>query len=314
MNSQKKLFEFLCTLINIQIKKYVALATVGIGPDARLNAKLVFNEVNELLELAQCILKDIEEQKLFHHIVFQSYFNQVKFYIEQEYTRAYAGWLLDANNIHTPVMDRVQEQLIQIKKIGQAANIDYFSVSEAVTEVQKQCEYDSCAIAFYILDLAKKIKENRDIEPDSNIPQHARTILKRNATTRYCLEEIAKPIDDLHKKYTDFLSHSDFKKSTSLLSKEDAKLYEVQHKEQWQKLFDRYQLIEPSSKLFSPDHEWDKISSNITRQKKSESIHASRNPLFFGGIVAAGAVAIYMLISYFMHQVNENSLESHFKF
>lgn len=62
MKGQKELFEFLCKLVDIQIKKYVSLAQFGVGPDARLNAKLVFDEVNELLGFAEQLLSDLEKQ------------------------------------------------------------------------------------------------------------------------------------------------------------------------------------------------------------------------------------------------------------
>ena len=77
------------------------------------------------------------------------------------------------------------------------------------------------------------------------------------------------PIEGLHKKYTDFLNHSDLKKSSSFLSKEDAKLYEEQHKKQWKNLLDNYQAIEPSSKLFSSDHEWYKKLRLIRLKKRN---------------------------------------------
>ena len=109
--------------------------------------------------------------------------------LNKRHARAYAGWLLDANNIHSPVLERVEEQLEQLKQIAQFAGIDCSSASKPITEIQKQCEYDSCAIAFYILDLAKSIKENPEMELDSNIPKHAQVVLKRNATTRYCIEK-----------------------------------------------------------------------------------------------------------------------------
>ena len=91
MKGQKELFEFLCQLIDIQIKKYVSLATVGVGPDARLNAKLVCDEVSELLEFAELITDTKrtlhEEYPELLHVLF----NQVKFYVEQETCKSLCG-------------------------------------------------------------------------------------------------------------------------------------------------------------------------------------------------------------------------------
>ncbi|KTD74326.1 hypothetical protein [Legionella tucsonensis] len=314
MKSQKELFEFLCELIDIQIKKYVSLAKFGVGPDARLNAKLVFEEVNELLTFAEKLIEDLEnpQQVCADPEYFNALFYQTKFYIEQEYVRAYAGWLLSENNIHSGVKGRVEEQLNQLKQIGQSAQIDCSIPSKPLTDVQKQCEHDSSAIAFRILDLAKNIKENPEMELPSNIPLHARIILKQNATTRYCIEDFAKPIEELHKKYDDFLQQSTLEKSNNVLLKEDAELHQKTHKEKWDNLFKRYERIEPSSQLFSPNYEWHKVA--LPEKKKPEASYWSRELTLFGGIVLTGAVAIYMLTSYFMQLDDENSLNSTLKF
>ncbi|KTD40300.1 hypothetical protein [Legionella parisiensis] len=310
MKSQKELFEFLCELIDIQIKKYFSLAKFGVGPDARLNAKLVLDEVNELLEFAGQLIEDLEnpQQGTATQEHFTSLFSQTKFYIEQEYVRAYAGWLLSENNIHSEVKERVEEQLHRIKQIGESAQIDSAIPSKPLTDIQKQCEHDSSAIAFRILDLAKSVKENPEMELPNNIPLHARIILKKNATTRYCAQEIAKPIEELHKKYDNFLRQSELEKSSSLLLKEDAESHQKKHKEKWENLYNRYKSIEPSSQLFSPDHEWYKVA--LPEKKKSETGYSSRNLMLFSGVVITGVVAISMLISYFMQLDDENSLGS----
>ncbi|CAM3167735.1 Uncharacterised protein [Legionella steigerwaltii] len=317
MKSQKELFEFLCELIDIQIEKYVALAKFGVGPDARLNAKLVFDEVNELLGFAEQLIESLESQQQDKSIVdpkqFITLFNQVKFFIEQEHVRAYAGWLLAENNIHSEVKERVEKQLTQLKQIGQSAGVDNSIPSIPITDVQKQCEYDSSAIAFYILDLAKKIKDDPKMELPRNIPPHAQIILKKNAQTRYCMEEIRQPIEELHKKYDDFLHQSELQKSSNVFSKEDAKLHQTTHRTKWENLFKRYKDIEPSSQLFSPEHEWYKVALPATK-KESESNYSSRNLRLFGGIVATGAIAIYMLLSYFTQLDNENVLNPALKF
>lgn len=314
MKGQKELFEFLCKLVDIQIKKYVSLAQFGVGPDARLNAKLVFDEVNELLGFAEQLLSDLEKQSKNKSITsdtqcFAPLFNQIKFYIEQEHARAYAGWLLSENNIHTEVKERVEEQLTELKRIGQLAGIDCSTLSEPKTEIQKQCEYDSIAIAFYILDIAKKIKENPGMELPGNIPQHARIILRHNAETRYCSEEIASALQSLHKKYSDFLRQSELQKSSNVLSKEDAEFHQKNHRAKWLDMFQRYAIIAPSSPLLSSEHEWYKVA--LLTKKKPESNSSCK---LFGGIIATSALAIYMLMSYFSQLDNEHVLSPVSKF
>ena len=189
MKNQKELFEFLSQLIDIQIKKYVTLATEGVVSDSRINAKLVFAEINELLGFAERLITDMEnplEGRFDDRQHFSNLFNQVKFYLEQEHARAYAGWLLDENNS----TEEVEKQLARLKQIGESAKINCSSESLPVTPIQKQCEYDSAQIAFQIFDFAKKIKEDPDMELDSTIPKQAQIRLRHNAKTRYCEEEL----------------------------------------------------------------------------------------------------------------------------
>lgn len=315
MKEKKELFEFLCELIDVQIKKYVSLATLGVGPDARLNAKLVFNEVNELLEFAGQLLELINHPKQgsADQQDFLILFDQTKFYVEQEYVRAYAGWLLSENNIHSGVKDRVAEQLALLNKIGEAAQVDCSIPSRPKSKVQKQCEYDSAAIALHILDLAKSIKENPDMELSPTIPIHARIILKKNATTRYCDEEFATPILALHKKYEAFLKESDLQKSSSVLLKEEALSQQKIHRTQWEHLLERYQKIEPSSALFSSNHEWYTVALPVPK-KKLDLNYSSKNLMLFGGSVITGALVLYMLLSYFTNLDKENNLNPIFKF
>ncbi|WP_454782039.1 hypothetical protein [Legionella sp. WA2022007384] len=313
MNSQKELFEFLCKLIDIQIKKYVALPKIGIGPDARLNGQLVFQEVNELLDFAGQLMDEMEHasgDKPLSSELFSSIFEQVKFYLEQEHLRGYAGWLLDENNIHTPLMARVNEQIKQLKEIAVSANIPYSSSSKPVTETQKQTEYDSVAIAFYILDLAIKLAKNPSLELEEASLKHALPILKRNATTRYCKEEFAQPIRELHQKCSGFLQESESLKSNTQLNKVDAQIYEKKHKEQWLNLLNRYQKIEPNSILFSPEHEWYKIGKLSAEKAQLKSVSSGQNLSFFRGAALVGMVVVCMLLTYLMKQNEENTLDS----
>ncbi|KTD06108.1 hypothetical protein Lgra_2885 [Legionella gratiana] len=324
MKNKKELFEFLSQLIDIQIKKYVALTTEGIIHDPRFNAKLVFAEISELLGFAEQLIADMEdplEGKLNNPKHFSELFNQVKFYLEQEYARAYAGWILDEKN--SP--EEVEQRLTRLKKIGESAGVDCTSASIAVTQIQKQCEYDSALIAFQVFDLVKNIKENPDMELDSTIPKEAQIRLKHNAKTRYCEKECAASIDGIHQSYKEFLEQSDVEhKSSSVLAKEETEIYEEHHRNQWKSLLERYQIIkaipdssktpileseEDKSPVHSPSEEClislhndeEKKSKNTTSPtaKKTESSGLIRNSIFYGGLAFVGAVAVCMLMAYF---------------
>lgn len=302
-----KLFEFLCKLTDIQIKKYVGLATYGVGPDARLNASLVLDEVNELLALADSLLNNFNKDSQCTTDFFPNIFNQVKFFIEQEHLRAYAGWLLDENNIHSTSIKRLDEQLEELKEIAQLAKIDYSKASKPSTSIQKQCEYDSWNIALYILDIAIKVKANPEMDFEDKIPSHAQKILRRNATTRYCDEKFLQPITELHKQCVEFLNSSELKQSNAELQKDEAKKNEIIHREQFNKLLERYKQIEPSSELFSSKQEWYKIGTTSLSKTKSNSI--SSNIGLFGGVILIGGVLMCMLISYFNQFQNEHTLK-----
>lgn len=304
MNNHMELFEFLCQLIDIQIKKYKALVGFGVGPDARMNAQLVFNEVNELFSFAEKLLEITSEDEQDFKLIC----SQIKFYIEQEYLRGYAGWLLDENNIHTPEIKRVHSQLAQINALGTRAQIDCSISSKPQTLIQKQCEYDSYEIASFILNLAKNIKLDPDMELDSQlIPAHARQVLKRNAITRYREPHIAKEIDRLYGQCSNFLKQSELTKSTDLLDQDTSISYVELHKKHLEELLERYKIIAPTSNLFNPQHQWYKIGRSHPEPVKIASFTPSKTTWLFGGI-AAGAILTYMLLPYFAHAHSEPSV------
>ncbi|KTC84810.1 hypothetical protein [Legionella cincinnatiensis] len=315
MKNKKELFEFLGQLIDIQIKKYSALTTEKVIHDARYNQKLVFAEINELLGFAKQLVVDMENSlqgKLNDPKHFADLFKQVKFYLEQEHTRAYAGWILDEKNSTT----EVEKQLAQLQKIGESAGIDCSSASIAVTQTQKLCEYDSAQIAFQVFDLVKNLKENSDMDLDSSIPKQAQIRLKHNAKTRYSEKEFAESIDGIHTRYLEFFEQSDLENNHGTLSKEEAEIYEERHRNQWESLRQRYQSIISSSKSPILDEE-DKLpiheehqTSTPPTEKKSivpsapngknpESNGFFRNSIFYSGLALAGAVAVCMLMAYF---------------
>lgn len=318
MKNQKALFEFLGQLIDIQIKKYRSLLTDEVVQDARLNARLVFDEVNELLGFAEQLVTDMEnpsEDASNDPQHFRSLFNQIKFYLEQEHSRAYAAWLLDEQNS----TKEAEKQLTQLLQIGESAKIDSSSASMPVTHIQKQCEFDSAQIAFQIVNFVKEITKNPEIELDSSIPIATQKGLRRNAKKRYCQEEFMQSIDNLYKIYTDFFEASNLENVSSVLSKDEINLYTAQHRGQWESLQIRYQTItaavEPSTheqdlpphsstsneehQISIPPAKEKNQSITPTPSKKPESSNLLRNSLFYGGLATLGAVAVCMLLSYF---------------
>ncbi|ASQ46164.1 hypothetical protein [Legionella clemsonensis] len=314
MNKNKLLFEFLAELIDVEIKKYVSLASRGIGPDARLNAALVYDEVNELLFFGKRLLDEIQANKDADQIddsVFYNLFDQVKFYIEQEHLRAYAGKLLDENNIHTTVDTRTSKQLEVLAEIAAYAEVDLSIRSKPVTEIQKQCQFDSAKIIKCILTLAKKVRENPHMEFDEKIPPHAQAILRRNAATRY--HQVAKEIDELYQKCELVLKDSPLEACVSLLTKEEAWAHSAKHQGQLNILLERYKSLEPGSRLFSPTHTWLEVAAISSKAEgyqphkqiaAAKSLFSSRHVLFGGVIIASSCVLA--LLSYFSTQLEEN--------
>lgn len=311
MNPYIALFQFLNTLIDTQITKYVKLATIGIGPDARINACLVVAEVDELLELSDALLNEIAINLAIAPVDnpnFLPIFEQIKFYIEQEHTRAYAGWLLDANNIHTPVMSRVKEQLEQLKGIAQSAGIECSRSAKPVTSIQKQCEHDSYAIAFYILDLVKQIQNDTNSDLSEKIPAHALSIIKKNVATRYEQEEFSNAINQLHTTCQEYLNQSTLEKTSSSLTSDDAQFHQITHLKQLVNIRKRYNQLQPLADM--------PLSENAAplaipySPTKNNSTMQTRAPTFFKPLLI-GAVLVSMLLAYFLGLEHSNVTNNH---
>lgn len=254
-----KLFEFLCELIDVQIKKYVALATIGIGPDADINAMLVVEEVNELIDLANILVllkRDNPE-------IFQSIFNQTRFYVEQEFLRADAATLIDKNNIHGGVLSRSKRQLDKLSEIATLTNIDISEPAMASTDTQKQCQHDSHAIAFFILDVATTLKQNPDAILSERIPDHAQKALRRNAQKdgRYFEPEIAEAIETSHQASKLFLETSALEKRTDSLNEATAHATKKMHLSAFNGLLESYRKINPDSPILAKDYKWQTLAT-----------------------------------------------------
>ena len=305
---RKKLFEFVCGLIDRQIEKYDDLARIGIGPDALFSAQLTLDEVVELLDFAKQLMKEIKSPPKDNSNLIKI-FNQVKFYLEQEVLRFKASWLLDENNIHSNGKERVEKELEQLKTI--AGEIIDFSDSMPLTDIQKQCQYNSAAIAFYILNLVKNLNKNSEIEQPSDVPKHAWRIIKLNASAkRYDLYE--KDINDLHEQCEEILQASTLEKTPSNLMKEQVHQYKKEHKRELNILLMQYGEFYSKTQVISKDNlsnAIEEIHSEIPHKLTSTATKKSSvSPCsFFGKVMVAGALLSYLLMEYVENQLQNEA-------
>lgn len=293
MEISDQLFLFLLKLIQVQIEKYDNLVKIGIGPDANLSAALVYNEVTELLKFANLLLQDIELNRTFsfEDVHFNLVFEGIKFYLEQEYARAYAGWLLDENPIHNKAYNRVISQIKELKEMADSVDISFSEFSLPQSPVQQQYLYDSAAIAFFILQLAENIKNNPSMEL-TGIPKHAQTILKKHAENRYIVlaEEIEKALIP-HQK---IVESDNFKKSTLVLTINQVNRYKLSQLRALKRVREDYNKIKaPLSLVSTPKHAGFSV----------------RNLSIFGGVTSA-LVGGMLLVTHLLPYIMESQLQT----
>lgn len=301
MSQYTRLFEFLSDLIDIQIKKYVDLAKLKVGEDAIISAALIHEEVNELLGFAEKLLTAIEtnsKSDAMDSTTFDSVFEQVKFYVEQEHLRSYAEWLLIENNSKQTVYARTKEQLSRLSEIK---SIDT-GLSQPVTEVQRQCQHDSIRVVYSILNLAIELRNDPKKEFDS-IPEEKLRTLRSNATKRYI--ELQDEIDELHQKSKEFLQQLDMEVFNAELSFDSAKLKSKDHDLKLKSLLSHYkEITSPSPSLPSKE----KVDKNSVSTKKDvskdvpvkeSSFFSPSNLLFFGAVALAAVIFVPRLLTQF---------------
>lgn len=275
-----------------------------------MNATLVVKQVDELFSLASKLLnlnssKKFSETK-YDHQEFNSIFNQVRFYVEQQFLRGYAGWLIDENNIHSPEYARLKLHKKQVYGIAKNANILTTSAAQPSTDIQTQCQHDSHAIAFLILQLSIKLKEDPEMKLDSEIPSHAKSILRNHARAdgdrRYYEDKIWKPIQTLHTQCKQFLNCSTLTKSTEKLSKEAATIQVKSHKVLLKYLIDKFRDIQPNSKLFTTPYNWMNYDAH-----QNKSAYSCTRLRLFSGITIMSAIAVVSLLYQFTKAQSNNS-------
>lgn len=309
MKKYFQLFETICKIVDVQIKKYKALATGGVGPDAGMNAALVLKQVEELLKFADILLNQLQKSELDEKLFF-AVFNQVHFYVKQEYLRSYAGWLIDENNIHNTVYERVKLYHEDLNKIEIDQSDQYTNNFLPVSEAQKQCEHDSHAIAFKIVNIAVQLRNNPEMELDKGIPEHAQKILRKHVSSsesRYYNPFYLDKIIEVHNKTKDYLEHSSLVKSTDILSLSEAQSKESEHRSIHDALLARFKQIRPDSILFSPEYTGYSIAK--INSPKQHSTVAKNNPSFGItklGLFAVSAIIIASLIYYLVNCQNDN--------
>ncbi|QBR82897.1 hypothetical protein E3983_00090 [Legionella israelensis] len=290
----KELIEFSFRLIDIQIKKYKQLATAGVGPDAKISAALIQAQVGKLLTHLNHVLSldEVDDKELL------AFAQNLKFYLNCEYLRGRAGWLLDDNKIHNTVYERVSSQLEELK--GICSNEPLPDINEALlSPFQKQYLQDSHEIAFLILDLATKLKENpnrKDFGSNYNLG-HGLKIMQTHAAPngRYHNPEIGNEIKQKYELSKDFLENSPLQKSTRQLDKDTAREYEKKDKKEFKQLLEQFLQKYPESKLAKEDFKWFNVAT-LDKTNKANSSKALRNwGIFTIGVITTGIAATWAM-------------------
>lgn len=296
----QKLFEFAIVSIDIQIKKYQKLVKIGIGPDAKMNAILVQRQVSDLLLQLDRLLK-ISEPSEKDMLQFAQL---MKFYLDCEYIRGRAGWLLDENNIHNVEYERVTQQLKILDELC-LEDTSKLAHPEILTEQQRQCLHDSHEIAYLILDIAIKLKENPERTDLGDVSHfgHGFSIMRKHVhlNGRYYNPEISKEMENRHQESEDFLNESDLEKTTDTLDRQSASTFFINDSEHLKNQLDIFLELYPSSELSKADFEFYQIGRTSNNQKSEQKSHGLIKLGLFalGGVIAVGTAAFtaYSVIS-----------------
>ncbi|MCC5791242.1 MAG: hypothetical protein JJT82_01335 [Legionellaceae bacterium] len=266
------IMEFAFQYIDIQIKKYHRLASVGVGPDAKVSAALIQSQVTELLEaLTPLVQQDAPSDQ-----DCLAFAGLMRFYLDCEYLRGRAGWLLDDNRIHNTVYERVSQQQAALDAICAESEDGALWTEKALSPLQQQYWHDSHAIAFRILDLVRLLKENpqrTDLGADNNLG-HGLRIMRQHARPdgRYYEEAISAELVERWKDSQQFLQHSLLEKSTRQCDKETARQHVEEDRQQWQQLFTQFLQCYPDSALGKADHSWFEVATLTPTPKAAHGL------------------------------------------
>jgi hypothetical protein len=300
MNSKlQELVEFSIKLIDIEIKKYERLANVGVGPDANLSAASVQLQVEELLKALNIMLTT----DIVSPLMLKVFAHHLTFYIDCEYLRGRAGWLLDENKIHNTVYERVLSQKKELAEICGHLTDEGHGLDCFLSTFQHQYLYDSHAIAFRILELASKLKEDPerlDLGPDNNLG-HGLMIMRNHAREggRYHQTEVANEISERFNLSLNYMNESPLSKSTTQLSAVQSEKLKTKDRDLFNNILIKFKALAPNSIVFSKNAQWFDVA---ILDKKTES-HLKTNTKFsyvkwgmFGvAAVAACTTAVMML-------------------
>jgi hypothetical protein len=304
------LFEFTCKLIKSQIDKYVHLEKIGVGPDARLNSRVVYDEVNDLFRLANELFQMLKSKTPMQN-QFNIIYQQIRFYVEQEYMRGYAGLLIASVGPHKQVHRRTMDQKKVLHDIALAANIDITQSAAPITKAQKQCEVESHYIAHRILDYAVRLINNPN-DPlnnaeDRTIRQDIITALKKSVT-RY--QSLRTEIEVLHTQCEQYFKINEKPTILPFLEK-DVLTYKAEHDKEFKQLLNTYKEINPASPLVSADYNgWYIVKGRPPEYQEKPQSYASQLG-FYGK--AAGFSLVCALVAYIASQLQyeENIFNFH---
>ncbi len=222
MSTKQQLINLAEEIIRAQIDKYTSLTRIGIGPDAQLSAALAYEQADVLisqLKTYQALPSPTPSQ----HAHFAYMLN---FYIECEFMRSHAGWLLDDNKIHNPLYERVISQSKRMADLYKDNPSWHEHFPKELTTSQQQFLHDSHSVAYTILNLVQRLKEDpqRDDIKGASGFGHGLMIMRRHAKEggRYHQPEIYSEIEHHLKRSSVYLESSSLSKRDLSLSKLEA--------------------------------------------------------------------------------------------
>ena len=148
-----KLNAFVLEFIEVQMKKCLRVLEIGLGPDVALIARLIEQQIDELIVVGYNLQKNIEQGQLSKDS-FRPILEVIKFYLDQEALRGKAALFISDNPVHREAKRRVSEQQIALQCLCEDLNTDYSGLitDESLNPAQRQYRFSSLRIAWVHLD------------------------------------------------------------------------------------------------------------------------------------------------------------------